>query len=474
MAIPSLTGSPYYVNGNIAYLQRHKSSISNKEEEQKKSQRQEEVEVQPRSRKNTNGYTFEDEKIRKAKEEQQKAIISRDATKQAATINISQILRDFKNTGIAIGAPEDIMEDVESYINIIEKQVKKDNPDKKIVHSNLQNGAILLDKYISDTLQRPSKVVENWVEAILLQQVNYKYDEEQVNEMLAVQFPKSQKTEKEEQREEIENKTVETETTQTTKKANYIVPQDTQLKNIFLKAKKMSVAKDYKTAMETFKTALDRAIEIKDTETESKILYEIGNIYDKNDYLAQALTSYNHSIKKTTDLNVKAKAHYSMAQIYDDVYQYESAIDHYISTISYAGETENVAAQSTSLAKIGKIYTDRYDKNAFTYLTTAEELISETDNHKAIAFVNSNLAEAHSRFNQPKQALKHYSTAVLEYDKSESTEKVAINYQKAAQIMMELDNTPKAKKLLQKALFKARQTENVELMKEINTALETL
>ena len=70
--------------------------------------------------------------------------------------------------------------------------------------------------------------------------------------------------------------------------------------------------------------------------------------------------------------------------------------------------------------------------------------------------------------------MKYYSTAVMEYDKTESNEKVAINYKKAAEVMQELNNTPKAKKLLQKALFKARQTENVELMKEINNALEVL
>jgi tetratricopeptide (TPR) repeat protein len=475
MAIPSLTGSPYYVNGNIAYI--NKNNITNNpDEENKKAQHQEEINssVQEHGRKNSDGFTFEDEKIRKAREEQQKAIISRDATRKAATINISQILRDFKNTGIAIGAPEEIMEDVETYINLIEKQVKKENPDKDIVHSNLKNGATLLDKYISETLQKPSKVVENWVEAILLQQVNYSYDENQVNEQLAVKFPNSKKEEKEEVISEENKETTQTSDNTKTKTTTYVVPQDTQLKNMFLKAKKMSFAKDYKTAMETFKTALDRAVEIKDTETESKILYEIGNIYDKNDYLAQALTSYNHSIKKTTDLNVKAKAHYSMAQIYDDVYQYESAIDHYISTISYAGETENVAVQSTSLAKIGKIYTDRYDKQAFNYLTIAEDLIQDTTNHKAIAFVNSNLGEAHSRFNQPKQALKHFSTAVLEYDKADSSDKVAINYKKAADIMQNLNNIPKAKKLLQKALFKARQTEDVQLMKEINDNLEKL
>jgi len=226
--------------------------------------------------------------------------------------------------------------------------------------------------------------------------------------------------------------------------------------------------------METFKNALDRAIEVKDVETESKILFEIGSIYDKNDYLAQALTSYNHSIKKTNDLNIKTIAHYSMAQIYDDVYEYDSAIDHYISTVSYAGETQNVAVQSTSLARIGKIYTNRYNREGFNYLTAAEELIEGSDNHKTVAYVNSSLADAHTKFNQPKQALKYYSTAVLEYDKAVLNEKVALNYKKAAQVMLQLDNTIKAKKLLQKAFYKASQTNDEQLMKEISDSLKSI
>ena len=49
-----------------------------------------------------------------------------------------------------------------------------------------------------------------------------------------------------------------------------------------------------------------------------------------------------------------------MAQIYDDVNQIEPALDHYFNSISYAGEAENLAAQSTSLTKMGNIFTDMY------------------------------------------------------------------------------------------------------------------
>ena len=50
----------------------------------------------------------------------------------------------------------------------------------------------------------------------------------------------------------------------------------------------------------------------------------------------------------TTDTAIKSKAHYSMAQIYDDVNQITPALNHYVSAVSHAGEAENLPAQSAS------------------------------------------------------------------------------------------------------------------------------
>ena len=57
--------------------------------------------------------------------------------------------------------------------------------------------------------------------------------------------------------------------------------------------------------MVIFKEAFNRADELKDTETQSRICLEIGKIYDDNDYIVQALNSYNKSLQYTTDTNVK-------------------------------------------------------------------------------------------------------------------------------------------------------------------------
>ena len=49
--------------------------------------------------------------------------------------------------------------------------------------------------------------------------------------------------------------------------------------------------------------------------------------------ILQALKSYNKSLENTSDNNVKTKAHYSMAQIYDDVNQITPALDHYFNSV---------------------------------------------------------------------------------------------------------------------------------------------
>lgn len=402
------------------------------------------------------------QQLEESKALHQQAVASRDANLKNATVNIAQILKDFRNTAKAIGASPDLTEEVNEYLSLIEKQVVKENPDIRLIRSNLKNASSLLDNYITETLQRPSKVVENWIDALFLQQINYKYNEEEINPQFLVKFPGHKNDE-----ENNSNHDDEDEDGNNPKKS-IIVPQDEKLKKLFVQAKKYSYANNSKKAMELFKVALDRAIEVEDKETESKILFEIGKIYDRHDYLVQALTSYNKSLTVTQDTNIKTRAHFSMAQIYDDVNQLEPAINHYMSSISYAGEIENLVAQSTSLTKIGNIYCDKYQKKAFDFLAEAQLIAEETDNHKIKGYVSHNIGNAYDKFNEPQNALKYFSSAVKEYEEASSPLKVAINYKRAAEVMQDFNNPQKAKKLYKKALCKAEQTGDAGLIQEIH------
>jgi tetratricopeptide (TPR) repeat protein len=163
-----------------------------------------------------------------------------------------------------------------------------------------------------------------------------------------------------------------------------------------------------------------------------------------------------------------------MAQIYDDVNQITPAIEHYFSTASHAGEAENLPAQSASMTKLGNIYTDMYDKEAFNYYDVADDLANETDNYNLKGFVQSNTGKAYMKFDEPEKALKSYSSAVKNYTDADSPLKAAQNYMAAADIMVEFNSLNKAYNLMSKAQKYARQTDNVNLMNEINTKLKQL
>ena len=57
---------------------------------------------------------------------------------------------------------------------------------QNLIQSNLKIGASLLDNYISETLKKESKVVENWVDALFLQQIDFKYDIEQLRNIIGL------------------------------------------------------------------------------------------------------------------------------------------------------------------------------------------------------------------------------------------------------------------------------------------------
>ncbi len=428
-------------------------------------------------------------------------------------VNIAQILKDFRNTIKAIATPEDVEEQVNHYLQIVERLVREAHPQVNLIQSNLKIAASLLDKYISETLNKDSKVVQNWLDALFLQKINYNYNETEINPNFLVKFPEnnpkqSQPTPKQQEvvqpeehnvqadittevipqeniTQENKQETIEFEPEELSLEEEYvqaketiskkpnitIIPQDTRLKTLFIEAKKQAFANNPQKAMQMFKEAFTRASELKDNETQSRICLEIGKIYDDNDHFVQALNSYNKSLQYTTDVNVKSRAHFSMAQIYDDVNEIEPALNHYMTSISYAGKSDDLIGQSDSLTRMANIFTDKYDENAFEYYEVARRLIEQTTDNTMKGYVLSNTADACVQFKKNDKALKYYAEAVKNYEKTNSREEIASNYKAAAQIMIDFNSPNKAKSLLKKALVNAIKTSNEDLVAEINALL---
>ena len=459
--------------------------------------------------------------------------IEADSRPMAATsnkINISQIIKDFRSTMAAIATPDVVKEEAEDYLEQIITHCMGEAPSVNFVQTNLLNAAAIVDKYISGMLEKESKVVFKWLDALFLQRINYRYNDGEVNKAFLVKFPETEEEKKakaEKAREEaLENNQSNYEPIQeaepiqapivqqtqyepipqyqqpakqqvqhvTSPIKEYapqraftqpqprvkkkheikIIPQDNELNSLFIQAKKHVFAHNPSKAMDMFNRALIRAQQIKDDESESKICLEMGRIYDDNNYIVQALSSYNKSLKKTTDNSVKTLAHLSMAQIYDNVNQTESALGHYLTTVSYAGENDNLVAQSTSLAKMANIFSAKSNPQAIEFYEEANKLVCQTGDAKTKGFVSSSTANGYISFKKPEKALSYCADAVKNYSEAKIQDSVAENYKKAAELMLQLKNPAKAKLLLGKALRAVDRFKDQELISEINSLMEKI
>ncbi len=433
-------------------------------------------------------------------------------------VNIAQVIKDFRGTYAAIGTPNCLVDEIEDYLNKVIEHTKGEAPSINFVQTNLQNAAVILDKYISDTLEKESKVVSNWLEALFLQRINYSYNEGEINEDFLVKFPKEEQTPQEKQQVEqvveeqpavqeipdYEPVQVQEPVRQTvpiarpvnpqiqrqplpqqvqpvqkvapkvSKPKLTIIPEDNELKALFVQAKKQVYANNPAKAMNILEKALQRAVSVRDEDAQSKICYEMARIYDDNNYLAQALSNYNRSLQVTTDTSMKTKAHYSMAKIYDDVNQFNSAINHYLNSVSYAGKEDNLSSQSKSLTNIANIYTDQYDPDAFIFYDEADVLVRQTDDSEMKGYVSSNTAGAFNKFNLPDKALQCYAQAVQNYTDAKQSNHIAENYKAAGELMFDLKHSAKAKVLLNKALMHTDKIRDKELISQIRDLLEEI
>lgn len=439
---------PGYVNQYKNLIQKQ---VKNKQDEERTSRHPESADTfTPSKRENTpaNSYFPNGEKV------------SIDYTKN--NVGMAQILKDFRNTANAIGSPEPIKAQVNEYLKYIEEEAYKENPNSKFIQSNLRNASQILDEYITNTLKKPSKVVENWVEALFMQKIDYK---------LEVPTPIQETTEITLQPNEIVEE-VPVEQPQGQKREKIYVPQDAGLKRLFIQAKKYSAIDETEKALYAFENAMDYAKEIGDEQTQALVHYEQGKLYDDIDQLSDALYNYNQAAVQSKDNNIKARAHISMAKIYDDYVKLNPAIDHYCAAVSYAGEADNLSLQSKALSDLAQLHAEKYEKeNSIMFMDLSDVIVEESQNEKLRSIISAKNASSCATLNENRRALKYYGEGANACSKIDDNLNLAKNYKNASEIMLQYGNKAKAKKLMAKAYIAAQSTTNADLKSEISEKL---
>ena len=448
---------PAYAN---SYLGVNNRIVKRKQEDEKSSQSSQNAENNPQEgrRQATNSYFPNGEKV---------AI---DYTKNQ--IGIEQVLTDFRNTANAIGAPDDIKSEVASYLSLIEGQSQKSNPNAQIIQANLKSASQILDEYITDTLKKPSKVVENWVDALFLQQINYKAqtvetasevetDEEIVEEVVSDFSGGVSGDEQAEEKEQAVQASYGT-------NSDVYVPQDPQLRRMFIQAKKYAAIDEKERALYSFQNLMEYADEIGDTQACAMIHFEEARLYDDFNQIGDALYNYDRATKQSNDNNIKAKSHMYMGKIYDDYARLDPAIDHYCAAVSFAGEADNMKLQTKVLADLAQIHTEKYDKeNALMFMGLSDIVVDETGDAKAKGRISSQNARNCQRLGETSKALNYYANSAKSYLSIDDSENLAANYIAAADIMINYGNPAKAKKLLGKAYLAAQSSGNADLKQQV-------
>ena len=376
-------------------------------------------------------------------------------------VNISKIVVDFKNTLKAIGASKDVNDEVETYLKLVEIQSGKENPSEKIIKSNLVNASAVLDGYISETLKKPSAVVKNWIDALLLQKVDYKSDTS-VNP--SGDIASSSEPEQSKRSGQLTNTAVKgTDSLAQPQNDNIIngnSPASIKFNELYKKAEKIVDSGDFDKALTVYEKLIPFSQKIKNPTAESKLYMDKAYIHDVNGDISDALDSYNKAANiafKSGNQEIQAQAHYNMASIYDDCGKTDAALNHYYEALSLDGQTENLKGQGVTLNDVGNVYAGKYDyKQALDHFKVGFSLTNETGDHKGKACILGNTAGVFRDLGQDNKALKYYGNSIKIDTKIGNTEGCAKSLEQAGDIMLRNNQTEKAKNLYNKSLIAAQ------------------
>jgi len=392
--------------------------------------------------------------------------------KNKQTINVSQILTDFRSTTGAVGAPKDIADEVNAYLKLVETQVQKENPNKKIVQTNLKNASQVLDDYITSALKTKSNVVENWVDALFLQNIDYKADPNAINPDFKVNFDESETAKAQKVQETVKQTD---EITVQNEKTHYI-PADEKMKSLFVRAKKTAATEqDTKTALVALKKALNYAEKLDDKQMQSMIYYETADFYNKKGHFSQALKGYKIAADMTEDNNIVAQSYMKTGKIYDDAGLIEPASQHWFSAISYAGETDNLPIQIKALTNLANVAGETFNKPvAYQYADVATQLADETKDDKIKGYTYKKVSQISEYLNDNSKALESLKLSTKAYVNINDNKNIINNYISASDIMSEIGNKSKARVLLNKAYMKAIDSDNKNVLGEISQRIAKL
>ncbi|MDD3593434.1 MAG: hypothetical protein PHX18_02285 [Candidatus Gastranaerophilales bacterium] len=380
-------------------------------------------------------------------------------------INISQLLIDFESTINAIGAPPDVEEEVRAYLNLVGKQTDKELPSKKIITSNLKSAAEVLDGYITKALNKSSKVVTDWVDALLMQSIDFKADKsikKGAFETITGEAPQTARLAKENLAKKSALK--ETAPSETAPPQETIKSGNDEIENTIKKADDIAKTNPQES-QKLYSKAFEMAQKTGDKLAMAEIYSKIANLQNSQNNLSQALDCLNASALLAYEINdtyLRAGNHTLMGRIYDDNGNMDAAMNHYFKSVGLNGENDNIQGQTGVLTAIGKMFTKAYSaKEALQFYKVALDGAKQTSDLSAMSEIFQNTALTHKNTGAAEKALKYLKDSAIITSKLGDETSLSQIYEQAGDFMKDSGHAKRAADFYQKS-YKIAQRNNLQ------------
>ncbi len=361
---------------------------------------------------------------------------------QFQKIPLNDVIHDFKNTMTALGADETTQTEVAAYLNVVRLQAGKDQPEVGFIKHTLKTAANSLDQYIGKALGQPSKVVKEWVDALLMQDIDYKADiaPESIH-LTSDQKQSNQETEASEIAQE-DATSLKTST-------------KSQLKTLIEAAKAEQQQKNYDQADQKLQTALDLLSEKNKPEWEGKIWGLRGKIYDQSGQWEKAVNAFEQAADKFEEASLPQKQSNSlqaMASILEDHGELQKAKGYYQQVLALDQQSGDAETILRSLNDLGSISLRTGDTSqAIQSLQQAHHLMETQETTPVVrSDIQANLAAAYRKNQDYAQAIETYHQSLSSAKQARDKTRYTSSLQQLASVYVEANQPEKAMKALQR------------------------
>ncbi len=370
-------------------------------------------------------------------------------------IPLDAVIHDFKNTMTALGADEQTRSEVAAYLNVVRLQAAKDQPEVPFIKQTLRTAANSLDQFIGKALGQPSKVVKEWVDALLMQDIDYHADLPPV-ETGAEGNGKPNN-------EEVKFAANATENDANSDPAQ-AVPDDTkglsaaaktQLKTLIEDAKTSQQADNSADANQKLQQVLDLLSNQDRPDLEGKVWQLKGRFADQSGQWEEAVSCFEQAANRFEAASLpqkQANSLHAMASILEERGQLDKAQAAYQQVVELDTQYGDAKAQLRSLNDLGSLYLHRGDAAQATQtLQQAAQLMQNQPVPPQVqSDILSNLGAAQRKAQDFTQAIQSYQQSLKTAREAKDRSRYTSTLQQLASLFVEANQPDQAMKALQR------------------------